>query len=59
MNVYRIFDKTTKNFVKIGKRTNDLYKSKPLVVTTLKRYYNIENVEDRFDIIEYELVRKK
>lgn len=59
MNVYRIFDKTTKNFVKIGKRTNDLYKSKPLVITTLKRYYNIENVEDRFDIIEYELVRKK
>lgn len=58
MNVYRIFDKTTKNFVKIGKRTNDLYKSKPLVITTLKRYYNIENVEDRFDIIEYELVRK-
>ena len=58
MNVYRIFDKTTKNFVKIGKRTNDLYKSKPLVITTLKRYYNIENVDDRFDIIEYELVRK-
>jgi hypothetical protein len=57
MNVYRVFDKHTNNYIKIGKRTNDLYKSKPLVVSTLKRYYNIDNVEDRFSIIEYELVR--
>lgn len=57
MKIYRIFDKEKRNFVKIGKRTNDLYKSKPLVITTLKRYYNLENIEDRFDIIEYELVR--
>ena len=57
MKVYRIFDKKTNQYIKIGKRTNDLYKSKPLVISTLKRYYNIENVEDRFNVIEYELVR--
>lgn len=57
MKVYRIFDKKTNQYIKIGKRTNDLYKSKPLVISTLKRYYNIENIEDRFNIIEYELVR--
>jgi hypothetical protein len=57
MKVYRIFDKKTNQYIKIGKRTNDLYKSKPLVISTLKRYYNIENVEDRFNVIEYELIR--
>lgn len=57
MKVYRIFDKNTNKYIKIGKRTNDLYKSKPLVISTLKRYYNIDKVEDRFNIIEYELVR--
>lgn len=59
MKVYRIFDKQEQLFVKIGKRTNDIYVSKPLVESTLKRYYNLENVSDRFDIIEYELVRTK
>lgn len=59
MKVYRIFDKQKQHFVKIGKRTNDIYVSKPLVESTLKRYYNLENVSDRFDIIEYELVRTK
>lgn len=44
-------------FIKIGKRTNDIYVSKPLIETTLKRYYNIDKVEDRFTIIEYNLVR--
>lgn len=57
MKIYRIFDKTNKEFIKIGKRTNDLYKSKPLIITTLKRYYNLDDVSTRFDIIEYELVR--
>ena len=59
MKVYRIYDKQAHQFVKIGKRTNDIYVSKPLVESTLKRYYNIENVADRFDIYEYELVRTK
>ena len=57
MKVYRIFDKETQRFVKIGKRTNDIYVSKPLVESTLKRYYNIDNVHKRFNIIEYDLVR--
>lgn len=57
MKVYRIFDKKTNMFIKIGKRTNDIYVSKPLIETTLKRYYNIDKVEDRFTIIEYNLVR--
>lgn len=57
MKVYRIFDKQTDTFVKIGKRTNDIYVSKPLVETTLKRYYNLEDIGERFKIIEYELVR--
>lgn len=57
MKVYRIYDKQSNEFVKIGKRTNDIYVSKPLVITTLKRYYNIENVDERFTIIEYDLVR--
>ena len=59
MKVYRIYDKQAHQFVKIGKRTNDIYVSKPLVESTLKRYYNIENVSDRFDIYEYDLVRTK
>ena len=59
MKVYRIYDKQAHQFVKIGKRTNDIYVSKPLVESTLKRYYNIEDVSDRFDIYEYELVRTK
>lgn len=58
MKVYRIFDKQTNNFVKIGKRTNDIYVNRALVESTLKRYYNIEDVSARFKIIEYDLVRK-
>ena len=57
MKVYRIFDKTTEQFVKIGKRTNDIYVNKSLVESTLKRYYNLEDVSTRFKIIEYDLVR--
>lgn len=59
MKVYRIFDKQTEQFIKIGKRTNDIYVNKSLVESTLKRYYNLENVSDRFKIFEYELVRKE
>lgn len=57
MKVYRVFDKETQNFIKIGKRTNDIYVSKPLLITTLKRYYHIDDFATRFDIIEYELTR--
>ena len=59
MKIYRVYDKQEQKFIKIGKRTNDIYVSKPLLITTLKRYYNLENVEDRFKILEYELVLKK
>lgn len=59
MKVYRVFDRETQSFIKIGKRTNDIYVSKSLLITTLKRYYNIEDVTTRFDIIEYELIRTK
>ena len=59
MNVYRIFDKDTKEFIKIGKRSNDIYVNKSILEGTLKRYYNIDNINDRFKIIEYTLVRKK
>lgn len=57
MKVYRIFDKQQDTFIKIGKRTNDIYVNKDLVYSTLKRYFNLENVNDRFNVIEYELVR--
>lgn len=59
MNVYRIFDKDTKEFIKIGKRSNDIYVNKSILEGTLKRYYNIDNINDRFKIIEYTLVRKE
>lgn len=59
MNVYRIFDKHTKEFIKIGKRSNDIYVNKSILEGTLKRYYNVDNVNDRFKIIEYTLVRKE
>lgn len=59
MNVYRIFDKDTKEFIKIGKRSNDIYVNKSILEGTLKRYYNIDDIYDRFKIIEYTLVRKK
>lgn len=59
MNVYRIFDKDKREFIKIGKRSNDLYVNKSILEGTLKRYYNIDNIYDRFKIIEYTLVRKE
>lgn len=59
MKVYRIYDKQEKRFIKIGKRTNDIYVNKKLLIKTLHTYYNIEKVSDRFIIYEYELVLKK
>ena len=57
MKVYRIFDKQLNTFVKIGKRSNDIYVNRPLVESTLQRYYNVKNIDERFKIIEYDLVR--
>ena len=57
MKVYRVFDKKADTFIKIGKRTNDIYVSKPLLITTLKRYYPMDKIEERFNIVEYDLVR--
>jgi hypothetical protein len=59
MKVYRIYDKEQKKFIKIGKRTNDIYVNKKLLIKTLKTYYNLEQISDRFTIYEYELVLKK
>ena len=59
MKVYRIFDKQLNTFIKIGKRSNDIYVNKPLVEATLQRYYGVNNISERFKIIEYELVRKE
>lgn len=59
MKVYRVYDKQQKRFIKIGKRTNDIYVNKKLLIKTLKTYYNLEQISDRFTIYEYELVLKK
>ena len=59
MNVYRIFDKESKEFIKIGKRSNDLYVNKSVIEGTLRKYYNIKNIYDRFKIVEYTLIRKE
>ena len=59
MRVYRIYDKAQKKFIKIGKRTNDLYVSKNLVEKHLQTLYHMEELSDRFTVYEYELVLKK
>jgi hypothetical protein len=59
MKVYRVYDKEQKRFIKIGKRTNDIYVNKTLLIKTLKTYFNVEKVSDRFTIYEYDLVMKK
>lgn len=59
MKVYRVYDKQEKRFIKIGKRTNDIYVNKTMLIKNLKLYYNVEKVSDRFTIYEYELVLKK
>lgn len=59
MKVYRVYDKEQKRFIKIGKRTNDIYVNKKLLIKTLKTYFKIEDLSDRFKIYEYDLVMKK
>lgn len=59
MKVYRVYDNTAQTFIKIGKRTNDLYVNKDLLICTLKRYYNVADIKPRFDIFEYDLVKNK
>lgn len=59
MKVYRVYDKEQKRFIKIGKRTNDIYVNKTLLIKTLKTYFKIDKVSDRFIIYEYDLVLKK
>lgn len=59
MKVFRIYDKEKKEFIKIGKRTNDIYVNKPAVIATLTKYYNLVDYKERFELIDYELVRCK
>lgn len=59
MKAYRIYDNEAQTFIKIGKRSNDLYVSLRLVEESLKRQYKIHDIKPRFDIIEYDLVRTR
>lgn len=59
MIVYRVYDKEQKKFIKVGKRTNDIYVNKKLLLKTLKLYYNLEDLSERFTIYAYDLVLKK
>ena len=59
MIVFRVFDKKEKRFIKIGKRTNDIYVNKPAVIATLTKYYNLEEIKERFELVDYELKRIK
>lgn len=59
MKVYRVYDKQAKRFIKIGKRTNDVYVNKNLLIKNLRIYFCVEKVSDRFTIYEYDLVLKK
>jgi hypothetical protein len=59
MRVYRVYDKQEKRFIKIGKRTNDIYVNKTMLVKNLKLYFNIDNFAERFTIYDYDLVLKK
>ena len=59
MKVYRVYDKDVKRFIKIGKRTNDIYVNRPLLIKSLKKHYDIQKVSDRFIVYEYDLVMKK
>lgn len=59
MKVYRVYDREQKKFIKVGERTNDIYVSKNLLESSLKKYFKVENVSDRFKIYEYDLVLKK
>lgn len=55
--VYRIYDKENDAFIKIGKRTNDIYVNPDLIKASLRHAYPNINIDDRFKIVQYELVR--
>ena len=59
MKAYRIYDNEQQRFIKIGKRSNDLYVNLELVEHSLKAQFKIDNIKPRFDIIEYDLVRAR
>ena len=59
MKAYRIYDNEQQRFIKIGKRSNDLYVNLELVEHCLKAQFKIDNIKPRFDIIEYDLVRTR
>lgn len=59
MKAYRIYDNQAQTFIKIGKRSNDLYVKLDLVEHSLKSQFKIDNIKPRFDIIEYDLVRTR
>ena len=59
MKAYRIYDNEQQKFIKIGKRSNDLYVNLELVEHSLKAQFKIDSIKPRFDIIEYDLVRTR
>lgn len=59
MKAYRIYDNEQQRFIKIGKRSNDLYVDLELVEHSLKAQFKVDNIKPRFDIIEYDLVRTR
>lgn len=59
MKAYRIYDNEQQRFIKIGKRSNDLYVNLELVEHSLKEQFKVDSIKPRFDIIEYDLVRTR
>ena len=59
MKVYRVYDKEQKRFIKVGKRTNDIYVNRNMLIKTLKTCFRMDKLSDRFHIYEYELMIKK
>lgn len=59
MKAYRIYDNEQQRFIKIGKRSNDLYVKLELVEHSLKTQFKVDKIKPRFDIIEYDLVRTR
>lgn len=59
MKAYRIYDNEQQRFIKIGKRSNDLYVKLELVEHSLKTQFKVDDIKPRFDIIEYDLVRTR
>lgn len=59
MKAYRIYDNEQQRFIKIGKRSNDLYVNLELVEHSLKAQFKVDIIKPRFDIIEYDLVRTR